>query len=107
MLLSSSRIFLIGTVLLNALIRHLSNVGKRCYKIYQDGIRYLLVMITHYIIIIYVKKSCNMPKLIFVGGNGLCCHKLPLNCGHTRTTFQTPQKVIFSIISKSRRTILK
>src|ERR1043165_9191483 len=26
-------------------------------------------------------SSCNMPKQIFVGGNGLCCHKLPLNCG--------------------------
>ena len=25
--------------------------------------------------------SCNMPKTIFVGGNGLCCHRLPLNCG--------------------------
>jgi len=29
-----------------------------------------------------------MPKLIFVGGNGLCCHKLPLNCGHTQTVLQ-------------------
>src|SRR5688572_26583504 len=28
-----------------------------------------------------LKSRVIRPKIIFVGGHGLCCHKLPLNCG--------------------------
>src|SRR5688572_1525998 len=31
--------------------------------------------------VLNVCKHRPMPKVIFAGGNGLCCRKLPLNCG--------------------------